>query len=221
MPSVVDICNMALTHVGADSQVTSISPPDGSVEAGYCARFYPIARKFLLDEFTFSFAKHRVALAPVDNPSSIWSYAYALPADCTQPLRVLQLNYLAGVSDALLGYPLGLTDWRVIDGLYKERGSSDFEVEGGVLLTNEPDAVLLYKRDVTDPTKFTAMFSDALAMLLASYVAPPLIKGVEGARIGASWREQALRAAERAQTSDANASSERADHVPIHIAVRQ
>lgn len=224
MASVVDVCNMALTHVGADNQISSISPPDGSVEAGLCARFYPIVRKRMIDDWVFSFVKHRVVLTAVDNPSTIWGYAYALPADCVQPLRILQLNYLAGFSNALLAYPLTSYtnyNWMVIDGLYKERGSSDFEVEGEILLTNEPEATLLYKRDITDTTKFTPLFTEAFAMLLASYIAPALIKGAEGAKIGAMWREQALTACERAQTNDANASSENANHVPVHIAVRQ
>ncbi len=224
MASVVDICNMALTHVGADNQIASISPPDGSVEAGLCARFYPIVRKRLIDDFVFSFTKHRVVLAEVENTSTIWSYAYTLPADCVQPLRILQLNYLAGFSSALLTYPIATYtnyNWVVIDGLYTERGSSNFEIEGNVLRTHEPDATLLYKRDVTDTNQFTPLFTEAFAMMLASYVAPPLIKGMEGAKIGAAWREQAITAAERAQTNDANASSERGEHVPTHIAIRQ
>lgn len=224
MASVVDICNMALTHVGADNQISSISPPDGSAEAGYCARFYPIVRKRMIDDWVFSFTKHRVVLAETDNPSKIWTHAYKLPADCVQPLRILQLNYLAGFSSALLTYPLASYtnyNWLVIDGLYNERGSSNFEIEGDLLLTHEPEATLLYKRDITDTTKFTPLFTEAFAMLLASYIAPPLIKGLEGAKIGAAWREQAIAACERAQTNDANASSERAEHVPTHIAVRQ
>ena len=40
MASDVDICNMALSHLGARAQISAIVPPDGSVEAGYCARFH-------------------------------------------------------------------------------------------------------------------------------------------------------------------------------------
>lgn len=224
MASEVDHCNIALSHIGADAQISSISPPDGTREAGYCARFYPIARRRLIDDFVFSFTKHRVKLAEVDNPSTIWAHAYALPSDCIQPLRVLQLNYLAGLATALLTFPIATYtnyNWTVIDGLYAERGSSLFEVEGDILLCNEPEATLLYKRDVKDTTKFTAMFSEALSMLLAGYLAGPVIKGTEGAKIGASWLQRGLEAAARAETNDGNASSERAEHVPTHIAIRQ
>jgi hypothetical protein len=45
MASAVDIANTALSHIGADAVVTSLSPLDGSVEAGHCARFLPSARQ--------------------------------------------------------------------------------------------------------------------------------------------------------------------------------
>ena len=221
MASDVDLCNAALSHLGARAQVAAISPPDGSVEAGYCARFYPIARREMIEASNWAFAKTRVALAEVANDSTIYEYAYALPADCITPLRVLQQRYL---TMAGLLWPLGIYisdyDWRRHDDLFSERGSADFEVESGVLRTNEPEAVLLYKRDVTDTSKYTPTFGSALGMLLASYLAGPIIKGMDGAKVGAQWRDAASALAGAAATRDANAGHERADFVPSHLAVR-
>lgn len=221
MASDVDISNTALSHLGARAQVAAISPPDGSVEAGYCARFYPIARRELIESHNWSFAKKRVALAEVTNVSTVWGYAYALPADCITPLRVLQLKYL---SYAQLELPptLYVSDYDLMrfDRMFTERGSADFEVEDGVLFTNEPEAVLLYKRDVTDASKFTPTFVTALGMLLASYLAGPILKGMEGAKVGAQWREAAGRLSASAAMHDANGSTEPNDHVPAHLAAR-
>ena len=221
MPSDVDVCNIGLSHLGARAQIASISPPDGSVEAGYCARFYPIARREMIEGASWSFAKTRIALAGATNTSTLWDYAYALPSDCITPLRVLQLRYLsaAGLLWPINSYVTDY-DWRRYDDLFSERGSADFEIESGVLRTNEPEAVLLYKRDVTDTSKFSPTFTSALGMLVASYLAGPIIKGLDGAKVGAQWRDAARTVSTGAATRDANGGHEPNDHVPAHIAAR-
>lgn len=221
MASEVDICNIALSHLGARAQVSAINPPDGSVEAGYCARFYPLARREVLEAMNFSFAKARAQLAEVANTSTIWTYAYALPADCIQPLRVLRLEYAQQI--ALLwpiGYRYTGNEWVRIEDAFSERASASFEVEGQVIRTHEPEAVLLYKRDVTDTTKLSPLVTSAIGMVLAGYLAGPIIKGLDGAKVGQQWRNMGFESLMRAAASDANASSESSDHVPSHIAAR-
>lgn len=213
MASVSDICNMALSHIGSDTVVTSISPPDGSVEAGHCARFYPIARTEALEAHPWTWSKTRKALATVTNPSEVWTYAYALPSDCLRPLRVLQQTSV-----------FEFVTWPFVEivtadelQLWTERGSADFEIEDGVLLTHEPDAVLLYTRDVTDTTKFSTDFLVYLSYLLASFLAGPIIKGDAGAQASARWRQAARALKGEAAASDANGSAERAEHTPEFI----
>lgn len=215
MASVSDVCNMALSHVGSDAVITSITPPDGSVEAGHCARFYPIARREAIESHKWTWSKTRTALAQVTNVSQVWTYAYALPSDCLSPARVLQAS---SVQELLF------TDDRVMTAdayqLFTERGSADFEVEDGVLYTHEPDAVLLYTRDVTDTTKFSTTFTVFLSYLLASYLAGPIIKGQSGAQTAGQLRQIAARVRGEAAVDDANGSSERAGHIPMHVRVR-
>ena len=222
MPSAVDISNIALAHIGAESLVTSISPPDGSAEAGYCATFYPIARRAALEYWNWSFARTRVQLSEVTNQSTIWRYAYALPSSCLTARRVLPLSVIQAAS--MLIWPQGLSwpysDYVWMDDLFSERGSSDFELEGTTLYTNEPDAWLLYTTDVTDTSKFSPMFVAGVGELLASYLSGPIIKGREGATVGAQWRQQAWSTLDKACETDANASSERTDFVPQSIQVR-
>ncbi len=202
MASVVQICNMALSHIGSDARVSSISPPDGSVEAGYCATFYDQARTEMLEPGNWAFALKRATLAQVTNTSTVWAYAYAKPADYQRALRILRPSVAVTVfTQDLVAHPH--TD---------DRDGAPFDIEGDVIFSNEPDAVLVYTRDVTDTTKFPASFTSALSYLLASYLAGPIIKGNEGSRVGDAMRQRALSLADVSAASSANASS--ADNMP-------
>jgi hypothetical protein len=193
---------MALSHIGSEARVSSISPPDGSVEAGHCATFYDQARTEMLEPGNWAFALKRQLLAQVTNTSNAWAYAYTKPADCQRALRILRPSVAVTV----------FTQDRVAYPHTDDRDSAPFDVEGEVLYTNEPDAVLVYTCDVTDTTKFPASFVSALSYLLAAYVAGPIVKGNEGVRVGDAMRQRAQALADLSATSSANASS--ADNVP-------
>ncbi len=210
MASVVNICNMALSHIGSDARVSSISPPDGSVEAGYCAAFYDMARTELIEPGNWRFALARAPLALLaTNPSTAWAYAYALPSGCMSPKRIPRPD-------------LGVTVFTQDTVRYSpnDDDSADFTVEGDVVYTNASDAVLIYVRDVTDTSKFTPSFTSALSYLLASYLAGPIIKGNEGLRIGDGMRERAMALADIAATASANASSTSVHGTPSIVRVR-
>ena len=219
MPSVVDICNIALGNIGATANVVSIAPANGA-EAIHCARYWPIARRLALTARQWTWNKTRAALAPAPaNPSDIWTYAYALPSTCIKPLRVLQLAYVNSVLmwpplSGPLNDPLTADEFRMWD----ERGSSLFEIEDQVLLTHEPDAVLLFQRDITDTTVFSDAFVDYVAWLMSGYLAGPIIKGIDGANAAAKLRSEVIpRALALAAAQDANSTHERNDHVPAHL----
>ena len=85
-------------HLGDKANVSSISPPDQSAQAGHCARFYPIARDALQEMHTWGFCTRRVALAlSASDPPSTWQYAYIAPSGV--------LNYLT-IRD-----PYATDDW--------------------------------------------------------------------------------------------------------------
>lgn len=207
---------MALSHLGADAVIASINPPDGSVEAGHAARFYPQARTEMIEAFAWPFAKKRVTLPTVTNPSSVWAYAYALPGDCLNPVRVLTSTLL--VQFGFQPYYGFVTPSEIA--LFNERGCADFEVEGGTLLTNEPAAVLLYVCDIIDTSKFTPSFTTALSYLVAAFMAGPIIKGAEGAKAGLQLRQIARQIAGSAQAIEANNSAEPAAQTPESIRAR-
>lgn len=198
MASAVDIANLALSHLGADAVVTSLSPTDGSVESGHCARFLPIARQASLATHQWSFARKRVLLAELTNDSTEWAYKYQIPADCLRARKILALDDLDE----------------------PERNGAIFDKFNDALYTNQPEATLVYTVDVTDTTKYPADFVSALGVLLAAYLAGPLIKGTDGLRIGNSLMQQAMDAMRQATAQDANAGQERSEFTPASIAAR-
>lgn len=216
MASVADICNLALNFVGSDAVITTITPPDGTVEGGLCARFYPISRRLCYESHTFSWTKTRASLAQVTNPSSVWAYAYALPSDSLTPLRVIQQSLLP----ATFPWPFGITITADEAAFWTERGSADFEIEGDVLLTNEPDAVLLYTRDDADTTKFSEQFVLYVALKMASFIAGPLVKGDAGRKLAIDLIRQAAAAKGDAAAGDANSSSETSEFIPSAVRAR-
>lgn len=198
MASAVDISNTALSHLGADAVVTSLSPPDGSVEAGHCARFLPIARQAALVTHNWNFARKRVALALLTNDSQEWTYRYQLPSDCLRARKVLSLD----------------------DVDMPERNGALFDIEGEAIYTNQEIATLVYTKDVTDTTKYPADFVQGLGMLLAGYLAGPLIKGSEGMKISDAWIERGLSLMRRVAAFDSSSGKETSEFTPGSIAVR-
>jgi hypothetical protein len=89
MASVVDICNLALAHLGDNATIASIDPPEGSAQAEHCQRFYPIARDTLLEMHSWSFSTKRAYGAEVENTWSMWEYAYAMPNDASDIIAVI------------------------------------------------------------------------------------------------------------------------------------
>lgn len=160
MTSKVDICNLALSHLGAMPSVVSLDPPDGGAYALHCARFYPIALSQVLTH-PWSFAMSRALLALTEeDPNDQWAYAYAVPSDCIRPLRVLS----AGATSDNIGV--------------------DFIIEGAALFCNEPDVTLMYTSSELSASRFTPLFCDALARLLAYMLAAPVMKASSSERAG-------------------------------------
>ena len=91
MANRIQICNMALGHLGEIGSISSIDPPEGSKYAEDCAQFYPMARDLAFAEAPrgFHFNTTRAALALSGTPPSSWGYSYAWPSDVLHPLAVL------------------------------------------------------------------------------------------------------------------------------------
>jgi len=201
MASEVDVCNVALARLGDNATVASIDPPEGSSQAEHCARFYPLARDSLLELHPWKFATRRVQLAELAVNSWNWAFAYAEPAGAIKLLAVLP----ADASDDEKTQPY--------DTESDDTGAS-------IILTNQEDASLRFVARVTDSTKFSPLFVDALAWLLASYLAGPVIKGDAGVAMARVTLQGFLRAFHEATISDANQRRVRPEHTPTWISGR-
>ncbi len=199
MASEVDICNLALSHLGDTSTVASLDPPEGSAQAEHCARFYPIARDSLLEMHPWGFATKRVQLAQLGTGWPEWDYAYAQPSDSLNIIAVLPPDATDDYSQGLWNVPLAA------GGAYVPQAySCEVNADGAdVIYTDQADAVLRYTAVVTDTTKFSPLFIVSLSHHLASMLAGPILKGDTGA--AESKRQAAMMQAflSKAKESDA------------------
>lgn len=202
MASALDICNLALAHLGDSANVSSIDPPEGSAQAEHCARFYPVARDSLLEMHNWSFATRRTQPALLaEDIDTAWSYAYAAPTGLVKPIAVVT----PGALDTADSEPYAME--ALATGVV-------------VIYTNVENAVLRYVARVTDTTKYSPLFVDALSWLLASYLAGPIIKGDSGVSAGRAAFQTFTGQFQRAASSDANMQNVRHEYVPESIKAR-
>lgn len=190
MTNEVTICNIALGYIGGDANLTSINPPDGHIESEHCNRFYPIARDALLELHTWSFAVKTEKATLLEVKPLDWMYAYACPSKMLNLCEVLSpKNHIGDLQFVTEPYEL----WA----LNLQSPVQDFVIETNskgeeIILTNQKDAVLRYTVSVTDPTKFSSLFVQTLTRYLASMLAGPIIKGMEGIKVGEEQMKMAV-----------------------------
>lgn len=166
MATQVDICNLALSRIGDEATVASINPPEGSAQASHCARFYPMALNAMLDYHNWSMSVTRLVLDQLlITPVSGWLYAFGVPSNCVSLIALYTIGALDDSSPREFDFE------SLLDG-----NNNPYPV----IYTNEPSPVLKYSMVVDDSSKFSPLFTDALAWLLSSYLAGPVIKGASG-----------------------------------------
>lgn len=146
MPDDTTICNLALAKIGS-AHITSLS--ESSQPARACKLFFEQTRDEVLSAHPWVFSTRRATLSRLsETPEFGWSYQYQLPSDC---LAVTQLN-----------------GWQPLE-------SRDlFEIEGDRLLTDVGEAQIRYSARVTDSSKFSSTFVEALSVKLAAKLSYPL-----------------------------------------------
>lgn len=169
----VTLCNLALSYIGNKAAITSIDPPDGSVEAGLCASFYDIAVRAVLRMHPWSFATEKTALVAVndgngDNDDAAYVYRYEVPRDCVQPLAIVAAE---ATNDHLVGGVKVPADFVL------KRSPTD---KAQRIYTNQEDAWLRYVVFENDPNQWDPLFGLAFTWHLASMLAGALIKTQEG-----------------------------------------
>ena len=152
MASQTDICNQALTKIGAD-RILAIT--DDTKAASTLNAIWAIKRDAELAAQPWTFAIRRASLpASTTTPSFGWSYAYPLPSDYLAMVEVGE-DYAFYTGDP---QPL-------------------FALEGGEVLTDQGSPLnIRYVSRVTNTGLYPALFAEALAS--ASVVKPVLQLGL-------------------------------------------
>lgn len=193
MASKADICNAALSNLGAAPSVTSIDPPDGGAYSLHCARTYTMALQYLLASHPWQFALKRKALAAVsDAPNDQWSYAKALPSDCLRPIALLP----AGAENDTAGI--------------------EYVIEGTTLYCDEDDVTLLYIIADVEPGRMPPFFVNAFADRMAYMLATPVMKADASTR--GFLKQTADASMRQAAVIDAMSRKQKtSDHIPEWI----
>lgn len=176
------LARLALSNIHASGSVEDIDT-EQSVEAKQAKLWYDVARKQVLADFPWGFARKRLILAThVDSaPENEWAFRYQYPVDC------VMARYIEN--------PAGL-----------DADDVPFEVEGSdndtdSIVTDLDEAILVFTRDVIDTGRFPAHFDIAMAYLLGHYLAGVITgKAKFKDRMIISYRNSLLIAA----THDAN-----------------
>lgn len=203
MASEVDICNLALAHLGDEATVASLSPPEGSAQADHCARFYPIARDALLQMHPWGFASQEINLAVTTATRNRWAYCYAQPNDMLAARAIVPIFDAQALPAGCIPHSFEAVAAAISPA--PQPFVCEADADGTLLIcTNQPTAILRYTARVTDTTKFSPLFITTLSWYLASMLAGPLLKGDAGRAEAERCLTVMQQSLDKATESDAN-----------------
>lgn len=172
------ICNKALARIGVKVWLDDLVA-DQSEEAEACRVFYEDTRDSLLKQFNWPFATRRADLAQLAGEArGGWAYCFALPSDCLKaryiwPTGMAQVLYTPVQPSQLLGIWTNprtpRNDQRVPFAIEKQEQSDSM-----MLLCDYSAPTLVYTAQITDVSKFSALFTDALSWMMATDLAMAL-----------------------------------------------
>jgi hypothetical protein len=157
MASAVEICNLALSHLGHTKRISSFT--EQSEEARLCSIFYEIVRDIVLREYKWPFASVISALGLVEeDPNDEWSYSYRYPSDCLDVRRILG-GLRNDTRESRVPYLISQ------------------DSSGRILYCDIEDAFIEYTKREDDTSFYPPDFVMALSYRIASYLAPALTGG--------------------------------------------
>jgi len=219
LASDVDIANCALSAIGTRSSIASLT--EGSTESDVIGQHYAAARDAILTGVHWNFARKQQLMALVLDATQgqatpvPWNYEYAYPPDCLQGRYILpQLAASSG------GVPGASPLMAVSSGPVYFVVSSDVDTQGNdqqVILSNQPQAILVYTKRITNAGLFSSDFVTAFYYYLASRICNQLT-GDKG--LAKQMFDVADRATKDARVSNGNEGLTVIDSVPDWIRVR-
>lgn len=155
MASDVDICNLALAHLGQDP-IQSLTQRGNA--AAQCNAVYKVCVEAVLRGYDWKFASTIRPLSLITDETlerNDWSYAYTYPPDC---LAVRELVKAAG--EKAVPFDTGHT----------------YDDETKVIFTSRENAKARYTRRITNPELYPADFVVALSWYIAATIALPVTR---------------------------------------------
>lgn len=202
---------MALGHLGEQSRIVSISPPDNTTHARLASVYYEPVRDWLLSRFAWSFATTAArALVPLTNDSAEWLYCYAEPTGVLAVQRLHEVGETPGLS----------THTPNIERSTKAYTRAVNASGQQAIYTNVPNALAVFTLRQADPSRYSPGFVLALTYQLAAYIAPPLLKGDIGAKTGQAMLKSAEYLLAQATTLDGANEVLPSEFLPAGIAAR-
>lgn len=165
--------------------------------------WYPIARNTILEAHPWGFATERVQLALLANNPGWTKYRYALPSQC---LRVIGIY---PQSDDLRFWP------------YEKQFEVARADDGSTVIDTDVEAA--WSRCimvVENPTQQPPIFTDALAWLLASYLAGPVMRGDTGVQVANAMYKIHVTVLAQAKQADANQRQHKRVYAPAGLRAR-
>lgn len=167
MSAIIDICNLALSRVGA-ARIQSLS--DNTKAARECTTIYPFARDAVLRSYDWAFARKRLDLALLTETYTGFDFAYQYPVDCICLRKITDVN---GMITSIKW------DWNTQK--YVSSGKVKYEIgvaanlNSNFILTSTELAEGVYTARVVNANLYDSLFIEALAWKLASDLAMPLL----------------------------------------------
>jgi len=183
MSSKVEICNLALNHIG---QIQIDSLIERSEAAKRCNLVFDSARDQVLRAHAWTFAGATIALAALSEVTTDWSFCYAYPSDCLFVRQVYGEGMKKDPQPAK--YDLGLSP----------------DTRAKAILTDVEAAYCDYTVRVENTEAFDGSFVDALSWKIAALIAQPLTGNAGLADVMARNYMQAIEDAKRTNKSEPN-----------------
>lgn len=163
MASQVEICNRALTKLGAN-RITSLS--ESNKQARALSACWDTVRKAELSRRYWNFALARTSVASLGtSPAWGFSHQYQLPNDYLKLVQVNDIYVAPGMVD------------------YRQSDDSAWTVEGQAILCDfDAPLKLRYVKDITDTGLFHPLFVEVMACKLAYEICYEITQSRDGQR---------------------------------------
>ena len=149
MTNKTEIFNDVCLLLGITPDIQDADTDDGDNAVAFRAA-YSGSRRTVLRDHPWGFANKRAVLTVIGTAPSDWKYQYAYPADCVKAIEIQKANR---------------TDKPIPFKVAQYYDTDNGKVK--VILTDQPEAILIYTADEDDPSLFDEQYKDALVGLIA------------------------------------------------------